>query len=420
MAGFDLAHVLTSNPALTAMAGTAVVASGLYALREAPGKVAEALREAFTVSLRVDGDDEPFRHLTAWMAKHGGAAKARRIILAESYDYDENQWRWDVTLGLGWHLVWRGGRPFLVIRDKQDATGMAGMMGRQRERLHLISLGRSQAVLREILDEAKREFFGDGRIDVFCWCDGRFLLVDKLPPRPLETVFLPQEDKRRLLDDVAHFLASKATYRKRGTPWRRGYLFSGVPGTGKTTLIHMLAGATGRSIYVINLNSVGSDSELLRATSIVGADGILTIEDIDSAKITHDRDAVAAAPQPTIVALPGAPGQAPQQGPSLSGLLNAIDGVAARDGRLLCITSNHADKLDPALLRPGRVDVRMEVQPLCAGLAWEMFKLYRPGAPVSEFERLIKPQRLPIPASTLQNLLISQEAHEAADVEAAA
>lgn len=46
---------------------------------------------------------------------------------------------------------------------------------------------------------------------------------------------------------------------------------------------------------------------------------------------------------------------------TFSGLLNALDGVRSQEGRILMMTTNHREKLDPALLRPGRADVHVEL-----------------------------------------------------------
>lgn len=419
MSALELGAVLAQQQVLVGMAGAAVVGGVMFGLRQVPGKALMAIRELATVTLEVENDEMPFKHLTMWLAKQGRVGKSRRVKLAESYDYDANRWAWTLTLGGGWHVVFHRRRPLLVHRRIQETGDMGQALGvARRERLTLINFGRDQAIIREILEEARRCFYGDDRIDVFCWMGGDFMLADKLLTRSFDTVFLPGSQKQALSDDVERFLASREVYRKRGTPWRRGYLFEGPPGTGKTTLIHVLAGLAKRSIYVINLNSVSSDAELMRATNGVGQDGILVIEDIDSAKITHDRDAADAQAAASPV-LGGLPGQTPRTGPSLSGLLNAIDGVTAREGRMLCITSNHAEKLDPALVRPGRIDLRMLIEPLAYPEAFDMFLAFRPEGDRGEFLRLIGGlHRLPMPASTLQNLLQTAEEARVAEVAA--
>ena len=67
-----------------------------------------------------------------------------------------------------------------------------------------------------------------------------------------------------------------------------------------------------------------------------------------------------------------------RSGVSFSGLLNAIDGVAAQEGRALIMTTNHKEKLDPALIRPGRADVHTELGLVSAATARRLFERFFP------------------------------------------
>ena len=115
-------------------------------------------------------------------------------------------------------------------------------------------------------------------------------MVDKRPARDPDSVFIPRGQMRRLLDDLAAFAGARSAYATRGVPWRRGYMFDGPPGTGKSTLILTLAGSIGRQVYTLSLSSLASDNELLMAVNGVGQDGVLAIEDIDAASASHDRE----------------------------------------------------------------------------------------------------------------------------------
>ncbi|MDO3651321.1 AAA family ATPase, partial [Nocardia mangyaensis] len=68
----------------------------------------------------------------------------------------------------------------------------------------------------------------------------------------------------------------------------------------------------------------------------------------------------------------------PLFGLTLSGLLNAIDGISGSDGRILIMTTNHPEKLDHALLRPGRIDVRIKIGYLCRETFEKFFKRFYP------------------------------------------
>ena len=187
------------------------------------------------------------------------------------------------------------------------------------------------------------------------------------PSRPLRSVIVHGDTKQQLLDDCRKFLHSEKWYIGKGIPYRRGYLLYGEPGCGKTSLITALAGALQLPIVLLPLNSKKvSDQDLMDVLSGAPRDSIILIEDVDCALGPGGRrpgkvikyngkvfvDSTAAQQSSDSIAFGRHHG-----GVTLSGLLNAIDGVAAQEGRILFMTTNHRDHLDPALIRPGRVDV---------------------------------------------------------------
>lgn len=193
--------------------------------------------------------------------------------------------------------------------------------------------------------------------------------------RKIETVILKDGIKQRIQEDVKLFLDSEDWYKRRGIPYSRGYLFFGTPGTGKTSMIHALSNYCQRHIHYLMLSEVASDSELLDLLkSIKYKETILVIEDIDCVTdIIRSRDVkkeekTEEIKLPTIVINTGGMGgmrdmggESPKKENSkltLSGLLNALDGVFDKDKRIMVITTNHPEIIDSALIRPGRIDRR--------------------------------------------------------------
>lgn len=118
-----------------------------------------------------------------------------------------------------------------------------------------------------------------------------------------------------------------------------------------------LAGGLGLDIYVVTLSSPTMTDETLRQLlNTAGTRSVLLLEDVDAAFV--DRTAAAGAASGTL---------------TFSGLLNAIDGVAAQEGRLLFMTTNHISRLSNALIRPGRVDVRYFLGPATSQQARDLF-----------------------------------------------
>ncbi|KAJ5473995.1 ATPaseAAA-typecore [Penicillium sp. IBT 31633x] len=182
------------------------------------------------------------------------------------------------------------------------------------------------------------------------------------PPRSLSTLALPIKMKNDMIEDIEDFLnpQRKVWYESRGIPYRRGYLLYGPPGTGKSSMCFAIAGLLWLDIYTVSLNSRKLDEDsLIKLFQSLPKRCIMLLEDVDSAGISQECNWRMKYPSDT--------GRAEDllqanerdgAGISLSALLNCLDGVAAQEGRILIMTTNHLEKLDTALIRPGRVDKR--------------------------------------------------------------
>lgn len=176
--------------------------------------------------------------------------------------------------------------------------------------------------------------------------------------RPLDSVVLADGILDTIVADVAQFLDARDDYDRFGLPWHRGYLFPGPPGTGKTSLVRALAGHFNLDLWYMPLSDIPSDTDVLRQISQIRG-GILLLEDVDVFRSTADRDATAAASITESMAAAPAAGSRDQL--TLSGVLNALDGVATPPGLVTMMTTNHPERLDSALVRSGRVDMRVEL-----------------------------------------------------------
>lgn len=171
----------------------------------------------------------------------------------------------------------------------------------------------------------------------------------------------------------------------------RGYLLYGTPGSGKSSLIHALAGELALDIYVISLSSSWmNDSTLTNLMSRIPARSILLLEDLDAA-FTHstsrDSDSTGAPEGKKDGAKNKDEDEKKdvkkevndQNTLSLSGLLNSLDSIQASEGRILFATTNHLERLDPALSRPGRMDVWVEFKNASKFQAEGLFRNFFPA-----------------------------------------
>ncbi|KAF7315334.1 hypothetical protein MIND_00048000 [Mycena indigotica] len=182
---------------------------------------------------------------------------------------------------------------------------------------------------------------------------GTFLWnVKRKPHRPIESIILPDGMLSDLIQDAKKFFSSEDWYHRAGIPHRRGYLLYGPPGTGKSSTIHAVASALNLEIHSFTLSSGFIDDGVLqRAITTIPKRSILLLEDIDSILPSREDDEENDLhPQPMLRS---------RSGVTLSGLLNILDGIGSEEGKLCFATTNYMDRLDPALMRPGRIDRRV-------------------------------------------------------------
>ncbi|XP_076947004.1 AAA-ATPase At3g50940-like [Bidens hawaiensis] len=187
-------------------------------------------------------------------------------------------------------------------------------------------------------------------------------------PATFDTVAMDAGVKETVMKDLDRFLSRREYYRKVGKAWKRGYLLYGPPGTGKSSLIAAMANYLSFDIYDLELTNIHSNSELRRLLVATANRSILVVEDIDCSVELHDRVQV----EKTRRSQPrGYVEEQPKV--TLSGFLNFIDGLwsSCGDERIIIFTTNRKDKLDPALIRPGRMDVHIHMS-YCTPSAFRM------------------------------------------------
>ena len=368
------------NQLLAGMGAATFAGAFISRLRAIPTMIGRGVRRVFIVELRVNSADTPFAIIDHWLSEHPATKRSRSLSISTRHhtdDGEEDQDRsWYMAPGIGLHwFLWR--RRFLwVERTKIEKAGADRVL----HEIRVCMLTRSVKPMWALVSEAYAAHVEQEGVQVRVLERNWWTTLPGRSPRPMETLTLPPAKLEALLADLDWFKGARDWHRKRGITYKRGYLFSGPPGTGKTSLVLALATYLGRPLCLINLSAVPGDDALVKAIGTSPSGAILLIEDIDSAKMTHSREENDE----------GDSGQ----GVTLGGLLNALDGVASSENRIIIFTTNYPERLDPALIRPGRADVHVRFEHLEAEDQVRMASRFYEDRPFRPLEIAVSPARL--------------------------
>ncbi|CAH9076000.1 unnamed protein product, partial [Cuscuta epithymum] len=226
------------------------------------------------------------------------------------------------------------------------------------------------AYLKHVLQEGKEIAVKDRQRKLYTNCTNSgggynrstWIHVPFEHPANFETLAMDPEKKKEIVDDLLKFKQSKDYYAKIGKSWKRGYLLYGPPGTGKSSMVASMANLLEYDIYDLELTAVMDNTTLRNLLIDTVGKSIIVIEDIDcSLDLTGQRKGSNLEKNLRKNEEEMNPKTTSQV--SLSGLLNFIDGLWSAIGgeRLIVFTTNFKEKLDPALIRSGRMDKHVEL-----------------------------------------------------------
>ena len=374
---------------------------GVY-LRAVPEKLWSWFVEQTTMMITVKDDDAAFVWVKEWFLEQEFLKRLRRVDLDTTLRGNNRA----LVPAPGLHWFWYGGRPFRVGFYRSEDT--RGWTPKRTETLYFTTIGRQQSFLKKFVDEIVACHEKKLVVQSFLFSYDEFWSrVEAYTPRLLESVILEPAEKERLLRDIEKFRGSRRRYSQLGVPYHRGYLLYGPPGTGKTSLVSALAARFAMSIYVVDLSNF-NDRSLINAINDVPPNSVILFEDIDCMKSGKTRDKLEEWVSKPEGAPPGKE-EPDKLGVTLSGLLNVLDGFRAPENVLFVMTSNKVEALDPALLRPGRIDFRLFLGKASNRQKVELYQRFFPQASDFEAEMFVEDHRSAETMAEFQGLLLVLE-----------
>ncbi|KAM5271003.1 mitochondrial chaperone BCS1 isoform 2-T6 [Hipposideros larvatus] len=324
----DFILALKDNPYFGAGFGLVGVGTALALARKGAQLGLLAFRRHYMITLEVPARDRSYAWLLSWLTRH--STRTQHLSVETSYLQHESgriSTKFEFVPSPGNHFIWYQGKWIRVERSREMQM-IDLQTGTPWESVTFTALGTDRKGLAE-----------------------------------------------RIVKDIREFIDNPKWYTDRGIPYRRGYLLYGPPGCGKSSFITALAGELEHSICLLSLtDSSLSDDRLNYLLSVAPQQSLVLLEDVDAAFLSRDLAAENPVKYQGLGRL------------TFSGLLNALDGVASTEARIVFMTTNHVDRLDPALIRPGRIDLKEYVGYCSHWQLTQMFQRFYPGQAPSSAE----------------------------------
>ena len=342
-----------SNDFLAAAVVAAPLSILTFAARSLPSQIWTAMKRTASIEVRFNSDMDNYQIIQSFIMENMVRQSFSRTYLYQSDTYWDHQKNENVvrhqglSAGYGTHYGLYKGRLVFIHRTQEQSDNTAKF----KEYLTITFVTRSRDLVKIFSDEITSRIERRDDSDVISMRvndTDYWRSPSSLPKRDLSTVITSGNIGEEMVARIEQFVKDEPLYRKRGTPYHAGIILSGPPGTGKSSLIHAVASATDRSILYLNLGSLEDDNDLtqLMGTSINWRRSLLVIEDADASNADTSRRKDE---------------KKDKSGVTLSALLNVLDGLLSPDGLVCIATTNHPERLDPALLRTGRFDCHYEI-----------------------------------------------------------
>lgn len=299
-------------------------------------------RIAYTFEIK--RENSLFLSVSEWLLQHTSIT-IRQFEAVKKYESNTSELRLFVKPVHRQWITLEGERIFISFTERDPIKDNDLFSGKQQQESSL-TLGsytkKGSLAIQELLSKLasrNNEFRS-------MWIPGRYSGWEQSPAdvvRGFENLVLSNSAETLIRNDLKLFSESEDQYNKLSLPYKRNYLFYGPPGTGKSSLAQAIAFTLDVDLYVLDISYMDKDAKLLETITEVPKGSVLLIEDIDAASVSLDREAKG------------------NSNLSLSSILNILDGAISARGIITILTSNRPSSLDDALLRSGRMDLKIHL-----------------------------------------------------------
>ena len=341
---------LHTNQFFGAAAFASLTAAVFAALKGVPSLLYDKLLLLITYKVTIYQTDEIHEHITSWVADNY-SHKAKNVEYSTEHSYNGEQ----LTNSKSKHakvikeipisdfFYLRVHRRLIKISFMREKLEHANDLRSVYLKNYVIVGVFAGSAIRRLVTEINQKYGTKKHEPRFYSSKSTYFeYIQDIKGKPLSQVVIQNDLKTELLSDICTWIDSKDEYARRGITHKRGHCYYGPPGTGKTTLVRAIALEYGMNIYNVNLNSIDSDDAMLYMLASVEPHSIILFEDIDA--YFQKRSCIMKNAKI-----------------SFSGLLNVLDGAIGLNDVFIIMTTNHIEDIDPALLRPGRIDVVKEL-----------------------------------------------------------
>jgi hypothetical protein len=306
-------------------------------------------------SIKID-DSSPFYYAMQKYVNNEQTHKIKNFYyknfwdnLLVNVDKDTNKKSDNLFFGYGYFTVKYNNHRIFLSKYTKDIENSMDPWKRVKQGITLYSF--NHKAIFDMLNHIENLYFNDS-INYYFNSDGETKVLGGIGNKKFEHIFLNDNLIEFIKTDLDNFINNRNRYKQLGVKYKRTYLFYGPAGTGKSSLSTAIANHTKRNILNINLSKEMTDSTLIKIIAGRPDNCIILFEDIDCLfnnlkREEHTEDKKDKKEDNCKI--------------TLSCLLNILDGSYTPDNIIFILTTNHIDKLDDAIRRDGRTDLKVQI-----------------------------------------------------------